>query len=255
MLAHAIDGGLSINILHNAARITQKGSLEAEKDLFEISNTLYKLLSIMFGAIIGVLGFIYLDKNFDLNLTETLFWLINVFLIMLYLRIVGTMTYLEGVDSTKMVIRTKLRGSIFVTLTIPILLNTDAFLFASSVIFGFIYLSFRFDKKIFKNTFYISRLTISKVLKVFFKQYSRNQIKLIISWIAGYLAFNALTLIAIARYDSDLVAEFVFLINLQTLMLGFSSIFVQPKLNVITNFILLNQLKELFLLLLQKLDF
>ena len=101
-----------------------------------------------------------------------------------------------------------------------------------------------FQKNKYSN--FITNITLGKkeLLTIFYNKYWYNQKKFFISFAGGYLAFSCVPLILIAKHQNDMVMDFVFILNLQLLLLGFSSVLIQPKLNMITDIIKNNNLNE-----------
>ena len=124
-LINTIDGSLAVNILHNAAHHRENNNITEEKELYCVTKVLYEFLSYVFGCSICIGGLIYLNLTFNMSMINNILWIINSILIVLYFKNLGIFSFLEGVDRSKQIISTRLKGSLVALVAIFVLINTD----------------------------------------------------------------------------------------------------------------------------------
>jgi hypothetical protein len=251
-LINLVDGGLSVNILHNAARLKSLKQVLEVQELYEITSILYKYLGFIYGIIALIFGLLYLNLSFDIGIQENVIWLVNIVFCVQYLRYIGEMTFLEGIDPKKKIIATKIRAGLLSLFLILIFSISGYFLILPSLMFLTNYLMFSLERSKFKFGLSSPEIQLREAYQIFLNKYLSNQVNLIIAWFSGYLAFHVTILVLLSKYEEFLISDVVFLLNIQTLALGFSVVFIQPRLNIITDYLksgdilgLLNLLKKI----------
>ena len=231
--AHTIDAGLSVNLLHLAAKNSYPRKDFDLAELYSIAHHSYNFLGSAYFILILPIGLFYLSQLGELNISQVLIYIFNSFCTASYVSILGKAAYFEGVDPKKEIIRYRAIATFaaFNVIFMLFIFKTDVVLITPVISFLFFFLTFRY---LFRSDegFRIGELLgFRKTIKLLFGKYFKNQFNIIVAWIAGYLLLHVPLLIGALRFDAEEIQKYILASVLLFNALGFSNIFIQPYIN------------------------